>query len=703
MSQGKRPSGRFRILQLTILALSLVLAARVVQIQIFKHEHYEARAHQQWTRDIELAAERGNMYDRQGRPLALSVTRWRVGVARSLVKDRDKLADLLAEVLEMPRRDIIRKLRSGESHVVLGRKVVLSREDKIRLSRQPAVTLDDMRSRIYPHDAVGAALIGFYTHSEENCVAVGLEHGLNDILAGTPGRARRILSAEQKDLGQVVLQRAEHGQNAVLTLDADLQAIAEERLARAVKEVRAEGGSVLITDPATGDILAAASWPVLPGRDQACRDSKVWKNRNFTDCFEPGSVFKIFSTASLLRNGAIDTATVYDCSNSDFGRFHIRNDDDHKYGDLPLMRAFSKSSNIYFARAVGNLSDDEFFRDLVDFGFGQKTTLPYPGQAEGILHKPSSWTVRSRPTIAIGQEVAVTSLQLAMALGAIANGGTLYAPRLVKETRDQDGRLVKEMRPVPLRRIISEPESALLREAMRRVVLEGTGKAAWTDWISVGGKTGTAQKAVPGQGYPAGKYVASFTGLVPMDDPRLVIVTVLDEPRGFKKYYAAESALPLFSSVVRDIRQSTAWLQDVPGGRTAPMAAEEMQAEIVVPDVLHLNADKAARRLARAGLRAQGNQHQGMVVQQVPAAGSKVTRDQVVQLTVATRPARTASATTVCPDFSGMSNRQALGLAARLGLTLELEGAGYAVSQNPAPGKPLTDNRVRVKLEATWR
>lgn len=694
---------RFRTLRLLVAGLGLLLVARVLQVQVFQHEQYRKLAESQWTKDMTLAADRGNLYDSQGRPLALSVTRWQIGVARSLVKDQDALAGQLAPILGTS-PGALKKKFSGDGHVVLAKGIVLSREQKLQLMKLPAVTLEDQRSRIYPYGGVGASLLGFYRHGAQGSVTTGLELGLDELLAGSPGRARKIKSAGQKrDLGQVVLQRPIHGQSAVLSVDADLQAICEQRLGETVRHFSAQGGSVIIVDPATGDILAAASWPLLDSRDGNCADPELWNNRNFTYSFEPGSVFKIFTTASLLRNAAIDTSTVFDCSNGDFGRFRITNDDDHEYGDLPLMRAFSLSSNIYFARAVGNLSNDEFYRDLVDFGFGQKTTLPYPGQAAGILHRPSSWSARSRPTIAIGQEVAVTPLQLAMALGAVANNGTLYAPRLIKEIKNERGETVENLPPVALRRIMSETQAGLLREAMARVVAEGTGTAAQADWIALGGKTGTAQKARGAEGYVPGAYVASFAGLVPVDNPRLVVLTVLDEPRGFRRYYAAQSALPLFLDIVRDIRQSTPWLEDVPGGRTAPLPSREVLAETEVPDVLHLRADKAARTLARAGLKAAGLESEGMVVQQVPAAGSMVVSGQTVQLTLAARPLTEMAAAAVCPDFTGLSSRQAVSLAARLGVALELKGAGYAVAQSPAAGQALTAGRVTLRLEAPWR
>jgi stage V sporulation protein D (sporulation-specific penicillin-binding protein) len=562
--------------------------------------------------------------------------------------------------------------------------------------------MDTVRARVYPADGVGASLVGFCREGRDQTVATGLEYALQDILAGRPGRFRSVdTGIPGRDLGRIVVEEPQHGRSVVLTIDAELQAIAERRLAESVEANRAEGGSVLIIEPATGDVLAAASWPMMPTRDRRHADAAVWNNRNFTWLYEPGSVFKIFTAASLLRRAAVDTATVYDCSDGDFGSFTIRNDDDHKYGDLTLMQAFTRSSNIWFARAVANLGRDEFYRDITDFGFGQATLAPYAGQPAGILREPASWSGRSQPTLAIGQEIAVTPLQLGMAVAAVANGGVLNAPRLVSEVRDHDGRLLEQREPMALRRVMAEPLAAVMREAMGRVVREGTARGADVDWITVGGKTGTAQKSRDGRTMTAGAYVATFAGIAPLEAPRLVIITVLDEPRGYRRYYAAQSAVPLFRSVLEDIRCSTDWLSDVPGARTRVIAAADEGDLVTVPDVLELSVDAAARRLAAAGLTVAGVERGGLVAEQVPAAGARCRRGSTVRLAAAARPA--AGGETVCPDFAGRSNREVRSLAARLGIDVLVEGVGYAVRQDPPAGRVLEGGRVTVRMEAPWR
>ncbi len=701
----QKVNGRFMLLRYMMVAAGLILAARVVHIQVFKHEVYRARAEDQWGDKVATHAERGNLYDRHGHPLALSVTTWDVGVSKGSVKDLDALCAMLSEVLDQPSRQIRRKLTSGNSpHAVLARDRVLMAPQKLRLLKdgQEAVNLDPRHSRIYPADGVGASLVGFYRQDTEHDITTGFESSLDHYLAGQEGQSREIRTGlTSKKMGKVILKEAVHGQSLVLTLDTDLQSICESQLASAIQKVGAKGGSVLIMDPDTGDILAAASWPLMDTRDRSHANPRVWQNRNFTNQFEPGSVFKIFTTASLLRHSAIDTQTVFNCDNATDPKIYVRNEGNHDYGNLPLMRAFAKSSNVYFAKAVFNLQMQELYSDLVEFGFGQQTSLSYPGQPSGILHSPGIWSGRSKQTIAIGQEVAATSLQLGLALCSVANGGTLYAPRYIKEIRDARGRVIEKVQPVAMRRVMAPPLAALLRDAMGRVVRDGTGRGASMDWISVGGKTGTAQKSCDGRGYTQNAYIASFGGMVPLEDPRLVVLTVLDEPKGYY-HFAAQSAVPLFKSIICEVRRSTDWLTDVPGSRTAPFTGPDEHKLVAVPDVMYLSVSNAAQRLGTRGFVIAGAEKDGQVVQQVPAPGSRCEEGALVTLVVVDpRDATESASRGLCPDFAGLSNRQVRSLAARLRIPVRLEGVGYAVRQNVGPGQAWGDRGVKVVMQGS--
>lgn len=704
---------RHRLLQIGFSGIALVLCLRLFVVQVLRHEHYRQRAEEQWRSPCTVVPERGNLYDRQGRPLALSVKSWRLGVAGGKIHGNPgvgdagpyevrEVAEVLAAVLDRPAASLQERIRrAGKSHVVLARQVLLDREQLALLDSQPAITQDELRSRIYPLGGIGASLIGRFQGdgSDASDLTTGLERGLATHLAGSPGKALRLESANRSEtLGNIVLEEAKHGRDLVLTIDAVLQEICEDALSRSVRSLGATGGAVLIVDPGCGDVLAAASWPLLANRAEPGNDSAVWNNFNFTGQYEPGSVFKIFTAASLLRNGAIDTSTVFDCADSDFGRFQINNSDGHCSTSYAFMDAFAQSCNVYFARAVANLEAVEFYRDLTEFGFGQKLNFPYQAQPAGILNSPATWSGRSRETISIGQEVAVTPLQLALAVSAVANGGTLYAPRIVREIRDREGGTLEQCPPVPLRRVLSQPLADLLRQAMRRVMTDGTGREHNLDWIATGGKTGTAQKCVDGRTYARGKYMASFVGCVPYDRPRLVILTILDEPPGVY-HYAAQSAVPLFASIVREIRRSTDWLTDVCLDVAAREHVEPDQLTRV-PDVMYLNTALAAQELQRAGFAVHGAQKQGLVIEQVPGAGASCPAGSAVLITVAVQ--REPAAEIVCPDLQGQSNREVSSLAARLGIPIQVEGVGYVKRQQPPAGGRVGVEGIRVWMEKPW-
>jgi stage V sporulation protein D (sporulation-specific penicillin-binding protein) len=694
------PDRRFASVRLVALAVGVILSARLVHVQLIQHGQWSDEAQRQWLQTRVVPARRGDIADRHGRPLALTVSSYRVGLSGSLVDDPDALAEALSDVFgEEPAAYRARIDRLGDGYRVLSRQTHLGHAARQRLARFPELNIQEQLGRVYPLDGVGASLLGFCRVDPDSTRHLtGIELGIDDLLAGEPGRARLVRSARRgQDHGEVVIDPARHGLDVSLTIDADLQEICESRLAEAVPATGARSGSVIIVEPGSGDVLAAASWPLVASRRDAVRDAAAWVNRNFTEPYEPGSVFKVFTAAALLNCGAIDTTTVFDCSRGDFGRFEIGEASGHEFGRLAFHAGFALSSNRWFARAVANIAPREHFRSLLDFGFGRGTGIPYPNEQDGTLAAPATWSARSQETIAIGQEVAVTPLQLALAIGAVANGGTLYAPRLVAEVRDHEGQLVRRTEPRPLRQVLAPGVDLVLHEAMRNVVAWGTARDIQRDGLVMAGKTGTAQKAVPGEGYAAGLHTATFAGYLPADDPQLVIVAVIDEPL-YRYHYASQSAAPLFGAIVDDVRRTTSWLTDVERHGIV-VAGPDRQRRVTVPDVLFLDAGRAAERLQLASLRVAVPVVEGEVVMQVPAAGSLVAPGTAVALTVT---AGDVAGPDVCPDLLGLSNRQVRALAARLGIPIEVDGIGYVSSQRPEAGSPLPRTGITVSLEAPW-
>ena len=693
---------RIRWLQWLALLPFLLLAARLVLIQVVWHERFEARASDQWRHRETLPAQRGNLYDRRGRSLALSVRTYRVGVACSQVKDPEQTAHALAGQLEdVDVAALARRIRAaGDQHIVIERQAVLHRDALHALALMRGVTCEERNSRVYPLGGTGASLIGFQREDPGGGrLATGLENAFDGQLAGTAGEGILFATAiPGRNAGGQTLVKPVDGHDVVLTIDADLQVIAEDALALAGERRGAGGGLVLIVEPTTGEILAAADTPVLASRADA-ESASVWDNFAFTGAYEPGSVFKIFTAAALLRHEYIDTTTVYDCDDGQFEGYRIRNSEGHDFGMMSFGGAFAHSSNVYFARAVLSLSEREFHRELVELGFGSPSPIPYPGRPTLQLKPVDRWSGRSQSTMAIGQEILVTPLQLAMGACAVANGGMLMTPRIWREVRTKDGSAVERSAPAPVRRILDGKLAELLRLAMARTVREGTGQGAAVSWTEVGGKTGTAEKALPGRGYVPGLYMSSFLGLVPVDAPRLVVLTLIDEP-DYTHHYAAQCAAPLFAAVVEEIGRTTGWLSGSDRREGHAVARRADGTARSAPDLLYRSTASARAALAEVGLVLAGAPAPGLVVAQTPSAGTYCLPGEAVHVTVA--PSAPRSGEEPCPDLTGLSGRSVRREAARLGVAVLCVGEGYVRSQTPAPGERIPPEGIEVRMVERW-
>ncbi len=693
---------RIRWLQLLILLPFLILTVRLVVVQVFRHDTYLERAQRQWKHRTSIPATRGNLYDRHGRSLALSLSTWRLGISTCLVVDTDSTAAHVGGILGLAPRALAARIEAARpDHLILDRNAVVHLDTLVALCRHREVTHEELRTRAYPLGGIGASLLGFCREDPQGRrLTTGLEQALDDVLAGSPGEGLVFANVTGGSNGRKELIKPQDGLDVVLTIDADLQAIAEACLVAEVAACNAAGGVVVIVDPYSGDILAAADTPAMADRRQTVSPG-AWDNFCFTGAYEPGSVMKIFTAASLLQRAVIDTSTAYDCDDIQFEGYRIRNSEGHNFGVMSFIGAFTYSSNVYFARAVLNLRKSEFYRDLVEFGFGAPYGLKYPGKTRGSLQPPESWSGRSQSTLAIGQELTCTPVQLVMAAAAVANGGELMAPRLVKAIRHKDGTRSEVFPPVVQRRVLTPALAVLLRDTLAQAVREGTGRQAAVAWTEVAGKTGTAQKALPGQGYVDGLYMSSFLGMAPASAPRLVILTMLDEP-DYAHHYASQSAAPLFASIVEEIGRATDWFAGVDARAGAGAERWDGSGARRAPDLLYLSTLAAQDETARAGLRLTGAHGDGVVVAQSPSSGTLCPRDGVIRVTIAPHSRAAAGTGVACPDLHGMSNRQIRRAAARLGLPFASEGVGYVIEQEPAPGEPVSDDGIRVRLAARW-
>lgn len=588
-----------------------LLACRLVDLQVVRHEELLAKARQNTARKIRIEPRRGDILDVRGNLLASSSLVKTVYVDPTLITNRHaEVAHAIAPLLGLSEGEVYQKLlpqwvtnQSGgikpDKYVVLKNQVPLDTWGQIRaamtnlsfglnekkLSSQQqryyynlrhnairAASVDD-QVRHYANRSLAAHVLGFVGKNGDTNSANfgqligmdGIERTFNDRLAGAEGwreievdsRNREVVSRRDQDVP------ARDGLNVVLTIDVVIQHLLERELAEGLKKHSPENISGIVIRPRTGEILAMASLPSFDP-NEVPRDPQVRRNRIVTDVDEPGSTFKIVVVSGALNDGTVALNDSFYCENGSFFYAGRSLRDHHKYGNLSVERIITKSSNIGAAKIGIKMGERRLYEYLCEYGFGAHTGVQLPGESRGIVRK-EDWTKVSIAQIPMGHGVAVTRLQMAMAMSAMANKGWLMRPMLVNRLVDRKGNVMTQYRPQPVRQVVSEAAARQMTQALKTVVTtEGTAaKAALTNY-TVAGKTGTAQKPTP-QGYSNDKFVTSFIGFFPADNPEVCISIVLDEPKG--GHYGGEVAAPIFRQVAEGIAH---YLNIRPDGPNAP-------------------------------------------------------------------------------------------------------------------------------------
>ncbi len=628
------------------IVLAGVLIARAAEVQVVERMAWMKDALGQHQKSKVVPAHRGRILDRNGAELAVSHWRSSVGVAPNEIQDREKVVAALVEnlgVRETTARRVSAPTRSW--HVVPGR-YSMTRVSQLRGLRGVHV-LGELR-RLYPREGLASGLLGGV---QDGIGKGGIEQSLDSVLTGRPGReiiARDNMGREIP--GRVVTVQAPlSGRDVVLTVDMDLQTIAEEVLSTAVASTGARGGDMVVTDPLTGEILALTS--ILNG------SGNVLSAVNTP--YEPGSTIKPFTTAALLRH---DLASLSDSVDTGTGVWEVKGrriTDIAGGGWLTLHEVIQQSSNVGIAKFAERLTHTQQYLALRDFGFGTPTGILLPGEASGVLRRPQQWSGQSSHSLAFGYELSVTPLQMAMAFGVLANGGWLMEPRLVKEVRGQDGSLLYSGRSRKIRRVVSPRVTDALKRVLVDVVETGTGTRARMSSFLVAGKSGTSRALGKNGRYEEGAYYASFGAYFPADDTQLLFFVKLDRPRG--SYYGGATAAPVTLAAMESLlsaRQSpidrkalsrvqrhvspppptTPLVQfaasieetgiEVPTAARVP-AVE--RAEMTVPRLRDTPIRVALRRLHKMGLRVR-LEGSGTVLETVPPGGSAIRAGDTIQV-----------------------------------------------------------------------
>ncbi len=645
----KKVRPRLAFSALLFCLMFLAVGWRAFQLQIIQGHKLKRLGEKQHFQEWILLPRRGSILDRAGEPLAISLEAQSVYVRPRRVRDPDRVAHSLARVLGLDLREAQKSLRTRRPFAWVKRQIAPREAEGIKALQLEGVGMYYEPKRYYPQGRLAGQVIGFAGRDSQGLEGIELEY--DSYIRGETGSS----VVERDALGRKVLVRGVEelqippGADIHLTLDTSIQHLVEKELEAVVAEFEAKAGIAIVVEPFTGEVLAMANYPLFDPNNFARYSAQEWRNRAVTDSFEPGSTFKAILAAAALEEGVVGKEDLFYC---ELGKYVYggRTIHDHrKHGWLPFYRILQYSSNIGATKVAEKLGKERYFKYIQKFGFGRVTDVDMPGEAAGMVRPPERWAPVDLATHAFGQGIAVTPIQLTMAYGAIANGGFLMRPFVMRRALGPDGKVLVANHPHVVRRVLSEKTARLLTSMLKGVVSdEGTGVMADVEGFEVAGKTGTAQKPdLANGGYSDKKRVASFIGFVPADDPRLVLLVLVDEPQ--VNVYGGVVAAPAFQNIARGVLRH---LGVVPETREA------------LPFV------KASRENWVSAEHRNGK--------------GRVMRENAL----------------LVPDFVGLSLREAVSKARALRIKVEMYGNGYVVKQSPVPGAAWEKNAMlRLNLQ----
>ncbi|MBM3263011.1 MAG: PASTA domain-containing protein [candidate division Zixibacteria bacterium] len=669
---------RLFLLAFLSLAFSLCLVVRLVFVQIYDRAHYLRKAQGQHSRAVAETPDRGRIMDRNFSILALDVNVESFGVRRflSIPVDNAKTLSFIRTVAEMTGQDpnkVIDRVRKSTKFTYLARRVNLETAAKIKnLSEyewlKSYIQIDVETKRRYPFGEVGGQVVGF---SADGIGKAGFELSNDKRLNGETGASVVLVDGRGKAYDQVEEKHRPgiRGQDVVLTIDAASQALAEKVLHETVEKHKALGGMIIVMEPRTGEILAMASEPLFDPNHPNEYAMDAQKMRPLVDTYEPGSTFKLVAATAALDTRQFSSADMIGTNGGriSFGTHTIT--DHEKFGTLSLRQVIEHSSNVGTIKLAQAVGGEAFFDYVRRFGFGMKTGVELPGEAKGFLLNPSRWSNSTLPTMAIGYGISVTGLQLLSAYGAIANGGYLMEPRIVRATVSPEGAFTP-LEPKAIRQVMKSETAALMRDILTGVVDNGTGKNAAISPYKAAGKTGTAWKArTDGPGYTK-NYRSSFVGMFPAENPQVVALVMIDEPKA-DGYYGGTVAAPAFRKLVEGIMHlPDGPVHDIPLPKTedgTPMYLAKLK-EIIGAGALYAPVDSAVTDSVRVE---DAHSQEAIPLEDLDLLGQN--------LPIGPR----------MPTVIGLSLREAIGRLAAEGIPFTSAGTGRVVRQTPEPGRPV--------------
>jgi cell division protein FtsI (penicillin-binding protein 3) len=716
---------RFWIICLFFLVWACVIAGRLFLLQIVDHKEYLERAEKEQQRTFEVAPRRGVLYDRNLRELAMTVQVDSIYADPSEIENKAAAAQTLAGLVHTDADDgrnseseIAERLNAGHNFAWIARRVTPDVATAVRNLNMKGIYFQKEFQRFYPDNLIAAQVLGF-VGSDDNGLG-GLEEKFDYELHGEPGEMYAAMDARRKVMGSSE-HDPEPGRNLVLTIDENIQFLAEKALDRAMEKTQALNGTVVIQDVHTGQILALAIRPAFNPNNYRHTSPELLRDHAVSDVYEPGSTFKLVTYATALDQHVAEPDDMIDCQGGKItlaGRVIHDNQGEHM-GVVPVHRALEESSDVAAVKLALKVGPDHFYQYIRAFGFGSRSGIELPGETRGLLQPVKRWGGSSIGSIAIGQEVAVTPLQLVTMVSTIANGGEYLPPHVLLTDADSDSN--KPAQAVPFKhggdlpnplptgahRVIATLTAAQMRKMMEGVVLFGTGKSAQLNGYSSGGKTGTAQKIDPAtHTYSKTMHIASFAGFAPVNNPVIAVAIVMDSPKG--AYYGADVSAPVFADVAQQVLEYLGVPHDIdlrPAAATKPSApiteddsAQDESAVRALYDAVNdLPSDDPLRTPPQKSVAAAQQPADSAENAKQPSQAISTTQVNAMQsheATPQTNSAQNATQTVTVsdgtrlrvPSLLGLPVRKVIEQAAAAGLEVQIVGNGTARQQAPDPG-----------------
>ena len=718
-ASNPKAGGNFRLymLGLVLVIWCFAIVGRLLYLQVFRYGDFEKRATKQQNRSFDLSPKRGIIYDRSGRELAMSIQVDSAFVVPTETPDLANTISLITRITKDDPRLVLADCKSRKSFCWVARKASAETIERLKSLNLQGIYYQKESKRFYPKRELAAQVLGYVGTDDEGLS--GIEREYNDQLRGKPGRMLIQVDARKKWFGRVEKQ-PDPGQNLVLTIDENIQYIAERELEQAMKETKSEAGTVIVLNPRTGEILALANRPTFNPNNRREVTNEALKNRAVTDIYEPGSTFKIVTVAAALEEKLTRPDEVFDCQMGSIVINGMRIRDHKPYGLLPVTGIIANSSDVGAIKIALRLGDERFYKYIRAFGFGQQTGIELPAETRGMTKPANRWSKVSIGAISMGQEIGVSAVQLAAMVSSIGNDGVLVAPRIVA------GQLDPQSAPQPIafhpaneRRVISPLTAAQMRRMLQEVVLHGTGPKALLEGYSSAGKTGTAQKIDPSTGaYSHTKYVASFAGFAPVNNPAVTVAVILDSAQGL--HQGGQIAAPVFQRITQHVLEYLHVPHDVelPASRQMLLARQRVtndQLDESSPDHLGTSLEIADSQAAEPAQPPVTVKPSATIASQVVPASLKE-REPLVAPAVKTpamqdieTPVPLHSSGTVVldveqggvevPSFAGKSVRAAIEAAQETGLEIDAIGSGLGRDQSPPAGSHVaTGSRIVVRF-----